>query len=104
MIKGYQKSNVHCIQFRLSFVWGGAGHLNGVKNGKELRAAYEENQPQVVQSMTKFSQSKALYDALEKLQKELSEMDGDSSFEQLQKVRAVENSLLGMKLGGVGLE
>jgi oligopeptidase A len=72
-------------------VWGGAGHLNGVKNGKELRAAYEENQPQVVQSMTKFSQSKALYDALEKLQKELSEMDGDSSFEQLQKVRAVEN-------------
>jgi Zn-dependent oligopeptidase len=78
--------------------------LNGVKNGDELRAAYEENPPQVVQSMTKFSQSKALYDALEKLQKELSEMDGDSSFEQLQKVRAVKNSLLGMKLGGVGLE
>lgn len=36
---------VERIQFRLSFVWGVAGHLNGVKNGDELRAAYEENPP-----------------------------------------------------------
>jgi len=95
---------VERIQFPLGFVWGVAGHLNGVKNGDELRAAYEENQPKVVQSMTKFSQSKALYDALSKLQKELAAIDGESSFAQQQKARAVENSLLGMTLGGVGLE
>jgi oligopeptidase A len=92
---------VERIQFPLGYVWGVAGHLNGVKNGDELRAAYEENQPKVVQSMTKFSQSKALYHALEQLQGKLS-MDG--TFEEKQKARAVENSLLGMKLGGVGLE
>lgn len=97
---------VERIQFPLGYVWGVAGHLNGVKNGDELRAAYEENQPKVVQSMTKFSQSKALYDALSKLQKELLENgeDGEPSFAQMQKARAVENSLLGMTLGGVGLE
>ena len=95
---------VERIQFPLGYVWGVAGHLNGVKNGDELRKAYEENQPKVVQSMTKFSQSKPLYDALSKLQKELAAMDAESSFAQMQKVRAVENSLLSMTLGGVGLE
>lgn len=94
---------VERLQFPVGYVWGVAGHLNGVKNGDELRAAYEENQPKVVQSMTKFSQSKALYDALEKLQAELQACD-DTSFAHKQKLRAVENSLLGMKLGGVGLE
>jgi oligopeptidase A len=95
---------VEKLQFPLGFVWGVAGHLNGVKNGDELRAAYEENQPKVVTSMTKISQSKALYDALSKLQEKLAAMDGESSFAQMQKARAVENNLLSMKLGGVGLE
>jgi oligopeptidase A len=95
---------VEKLQFPLGFVWGVAGHLNGVKNGDELRAAYEENQPMVVTSMTKISQSKALYDALSKLQEKLAAMDGESSFAQMQKSRAVENNLLSMKLGGVGLE
>jgi oligopeptidase A len=95
---------VERIQFPLGYVWGVAGHLNGVKNGEELRAAYEENQPKVVQGMTKFSQSKLLYDALSKLQKELSAANGELSFAQMQKARAVENSLLEMMLGGVRLE
>lgn len=95
---------VEKLQFPLGFVWSVAGHLNGVKNGDELRAAYEENQPKVVTSMTKISQSKALYDALSKLQEKLAAMDGESSFAQMQKTRAVENNLLSMKLGGVGLE
>ena len=93
---------VERIQFPLGYVWGVAGHLNGVKNGDELRAAYEENQPKVVQSMTKFSQSKALYHALEQLQGNY--CPWMERFEEMQKARAVENSLLGMKLGGVGLE
>lgn len=89
---------VEKIQFPLGFVWGIAGHLNGVKNGDELRAAYEENQPKVIQSFTKFSQSKALYKSLSNLK-----LEGDD-FESSQKARAVESSLRAMTLGGVGLE
>ena len=57
--------------------------------------------------MTKFSQSKPLYDALSTIEKQWEEEKGDDdcpSFLMQQKRRAVENSLLGMKLGGVGLE
>ena len=105
---------VEKMQYPIGFVWGVAGHLNGVKNGDELREAYESNQPKVVQSMTQFSQSKPLYDALTAIEKQWKE-DGEgkdddvddgacpSSFLMQQKRRAVENSLLEMKLGGVGL-
>lgn len=94
------------MQFGLGFTWGVAGHLNGVKNNDELREAYEENQPKVVQAMTKFSQSKPIYDALESIEKqwEASGAAASDDFEFGQKKRAVEGSLLGMKLGGVGLE
>jgi len=97
------------MQYPLGFVWGVAGHLNGVKNGDELREAYESNQPRVVESMTRFSQSKPLYDALSSIQKRWEEneseaKEGDDSFLLQQKKRAVENSLTGMKMGGVGLE
>ena len=92
------------IQFGLGFTWGVAGHLNGVKNGEELRKAYEENQPKVVQAITMFSQSKPLYDALEEIEKKWGTTSTSDDFEVSQKKRAVENSLQGMRLGGVGLE
>lgn len=107
---------VERIQFGLSYAWGVAGHLNGVKNGDELRAAYEENQPKIVQSMSKFQQSKPLYDALSAIEKKwegstttTNGADQDASaaaaaFEASQKKRAVEQSLRAMTLGGVGLE
>jgi oligopeptidase A len=96
---------VERIQFPIGYTWGVAGHLNGVKNGDKLREAYETNQPKVVQAMTKFSQSKPLYDALTAIEKQWQEEKiDDSDFLMQQKRRAVENSLLGMKLGGVGLE
>jgi len=96
---------VERIQYPLGYVWGLASHLNGVKNGEELRNAYEANQGKVVESMTKFSQSKPLFDALSAIKKQWAE-DGEAcdSFLMKQKRRAVENSLLGMTLGGVGLE
>lgn len=97
------------MQFPLGFTWGVASHLNGVKNSDELREAYEASQGKVVQALTKFSQSKPLYDALEKIEQSwvgsaTEEEKNDSSFVMKQKRRAVENSLKGMKLGGVGLE
>ena len=38
---------VEKMQYPIGFVWGVAGHLNGVKNGDELREAYESNQPRL---------------------------------------------------------
>jgi oligopeptidase A len=96
---------VERIQFPIGFTWGVAGHLNGVKNGEELRKTYEENQPKIIQAMSKFSQSKPLYDALSAVEKQWADSDvKDDSFEMQQKRRAVENTLREMKLGGVGLE
>merc|ERR1712127_8942 len=87
------------------YAWGIASHLNGVKNGDELRAAYEENQPKIVQANMKFSQSKPLYDALLKVQKGWeSEESKEDDFAAAQRKRAVENSLRSMTLGGVGLK
>jgi oligopeptidase A len=94
---------VERIQYPIGFTWGVAGHLNGVKNGEELRKAYEENQPKIVKAMSKFRQSKPLYDALMAVEKQFDE-NTDDSFEMQQKRRAVGNSLRSMKLGGVGLE
>lgn len=90
------------IQFGIGYVWGVAGHLNGVKNGDELREAYEQNQPSIVQAMSSFSQSRPLYDALSIVDKKIPK-DADD-FETSQRRRAVESSLRSMTLGGVGLE
>jgi oligopeptidase A len=91
---------VERMQFPIGYVWGVAGHLKGVKDNDALRAAYEENQPKVIESLTKFSQSKSLYNSLETL---VQKLDGND-FETSQKRRAVDGSLQSMKLGGVGLE
>uniref|UniRef100_A0A6U6EF43 oligopeptidase A n=1 Tax=Odontella aurita TaxID=265563 RepID=A0A6U6EF43_9STRA len=96
---------VERLQEPLGYVWGVAGHLNGVKNGDELREAYEKNQPGVVQAMTKFSQSRPLYDALKGIESSWEDATGkDVEFEEGQRRRAVSNSLRSMTLGGVGLE
>jgi oligopeptidase A len=97
---------VEKIQFPMGYAWGVAGHLNGVKNSKELREAYEGSQAKVVKAFSEFSQSKPLYDALEVVDKKLKTADAGSEDEFMlqQKKRAVESSLRAMKLGGVGLE
>lgn len=93
------------MQHPLGFAWGIASHLNGVKNSDELRSAYEENQPNIVKTSMKFSQSKPVYDALTAVQKGWeSEESKDDDFVMLQKQRAVANSLRSMTLQGVGLE
>ena len=96
------------MQHPLQYAWGIAGHLKGVKDSEELRKAYEENQAMVVKASMKFGQSRVLYEALQKVDAALMEDGGDADgaalFELQQKKRAVENSLRGMTLAGVGLE
>jgi oligopeptidase A len=89
---------VERMQFGLGYAWGVAGHLKGVKDSEELRAAYEENQPKVVTAFTKLSQSRPLFDALSEIK-----IEGEDYLQKQQK-RAVDNQIKGMKLGGVGLD
>lgn len=94
------------MQDGLGYAWGVAGHLNGVKNSEELREAYEQSQPKIVQAMSKVSQSKPVYDALSSIEKQW-ENQSDAASDWLivgQRRRAVESSLRSMRNGGVGLE
>lgn len=87
------------IEERLSWSWGIVGHLMGVKNSPELRAAYEEVQPALVQFATQMGQSKPLYEAF----KQLRDSNQWDSFDPAQQ-RIVESSLREAELSGVGLE
>ncbi len=86
------------IEERLSWSWGIIGHLMGVKNSPELRQAYESVQPQVVEFISRLSQSKPIYEAF------LSLRQGESwgQLDETQQ-RIVEASLRDAQLAGVGL-
>ncbi|WP_017324974.1 M3 family metallopeptidase [Synechococcus sp. PCC 7336] len=84
---------------RLNWSWGIVGHLMGVKNSPELRAAFETVQPQVVQFYTRLGQSKPLYLAF----KALRDSDTWTTLDNAQH-RIVEASILQAELAGVGLE
>ena len=49
--------------------WGVVGHLLGVRNSTELRAAHEAVQPEVVVFALRLAQSKPVFDALAELEK-----------------------------------
>jgi len=84
---------------RLSRAWGMVGHLNGVADTPELRAAYNENLPKVTQFWTELGQNRALYEKYRALRE-------SASFAALPpaRSRAVELALQAFRLGGVELE
>ena len=84
------------IEYPLSFSWGLVSHLHSVKNNDELRDAYNKMQPDVIKLSNKISQSKILYDALNKLV-------GTSNLDKIKR-RIVEASVRFMFLSGIGLE
>ncbi|MEM9266297.1 MAG: M3 family metallopeptidase [Cyanobacteria bacterium P01_F01_bin.13] len=84
------------ITERLGWTWGVLGHLMGVQNSPELRAAYEAVQPALVQFATRLSQSKAFYNGFKQLAK-------DPSLNSAQR-RIVDAAIRDAELSGVGLE
>ena len=84
------------IEQPLSFSWGLVSHLHSVKNNDELRDAYNKMQPTVIKLTTKISQSKVLYDALNKLIK-------TDKLDHIKK-RVVDASVQSMFSSGIGLE
>lgn len=84
---------------RLSWSWGIVGHLMGVKNSPELRKAYDEVQPKVVEFSNKLNQSQPLYQAFKKLHNSDSWQNLDSG-----QKRIVEAAIRDAELSGVALE
>lgn len=83
----------------LRWSWGVVSHLMGVKNSPELRQAYENAQPKVVQFWNKLSQSKPIYEAF----KALRQSENWHKLAPAQQ-RIVESAIKDAELSGVGLE
>ena len=87
------------LEDRLTWSWGIVGHLMGVKNSPELRKAYNEIQPKVVEFINKLNQSQPIYQAF----KNLSNSDSWENLDVGQK-RIVEATIKDAELSGVSLE
>jgi oligopeptidase A len=83
---------------RIGWSWSIVGHLMGVKNSPELRTAYEQMQPQVVQFWMRLGQSTALYQGY----KAINASSEWVTFDPAQK-RIIEAAIRDMELSGVGL-
>ncbi len=86
------------IQERLRWAWGVVNHLMGVKNSPELRSAYEQVQPHLVEFSTQLGQSQPLYQAFKQLQQGPDWLELDSA-----QQRIVTAAIREAELSGVGL-
>ncbi len=82
----------------LGWSWSIVGHLMGVKNSPELRAAYEQMQPEVVQFWMRLGQSSALYAGYKAI-KASPEWETYAPAQH----RIIEAAIRDMELSGVGL-
>ncbi|WP_310428717.1 M3 family metallopeptidase [Chamaesiphon sp. VAR_48_metabat_135_sub] len=83
---------------KISWSWSIVGHLMGVQNSPELRAAHEEMQPQTVEFWMRLGQSTALYQGYKAIQAS----PEFANFEVAQK-RIIVAAIRDMELSGVGL-
>jgi oligopeptidase A len=83
---------------RLGRAWGMVGHLNGVADTPELRAAYNENLPRVTEFWTALGQNQALFAKYRALR----ESPAFARLDAAQQ-RIVEHALRDFRLGGAEL-
>ncbi|MDY7538123.1 M3 family metallopeptidase [Undibacterium sp. RTI2.1] len=83
---------------KLGRAWGIIGHLNGVADTPELRAAYNENQPIIMEFWTALGQNLALFDKYKALQ-------SSPEFAHFTPARQtiVNNAVRDFRLGGAEL-
>ena len=83
---------------RLGRAWGVVGHLHAVLDSPELREAYKENQPKVVQYWTALGQNLALFEKYKALR-------AGPEFERLTRAqrKIVENEIRDFRLSGAEL-
>jgi oligopeptidase A len=83
---------------RIGYAWGTVEHLMSVRNSKELRAAYEEVEPEVVKLQMQIGQSGLVYRRLVDLR------DRSGSALDRAQLRVVGKLLEEAELSGVALE
>jgi len=83
---------------RLRRAWGQVAHLNAVSNSPQLRAAYNENLPEMTQLFTDLAQNEGLHDRY----KALKATPAFSDLSEAQR-KFVENELRDFRLGGADL-
>ncbi|CAH0475615.1 unnamed protein product [Peronospora belbahrii] len=83
----------------LERMWGIVGHLMSVSNSEQLRAVHDKLQQLVIETVTKASQSKILYDAYVAIRE-----SEDWNKLELAQQRIIELRLRSATLSGVGLE
>ena len=83
---------------QLGRAWGIVGHLNAVADTPELRAAYNENQPRVVEFWTAMAQNQALFEKYQALK-------AGPQYPSLSAARkkVLDNALRDFRLGGAEL-
>jgi oligopeptidase A len=84
---------------RIEWSWGIVGHLMGVQNSPELRAAYEEMQPQLVEFSSRTGQSRAIYQGYKAIQ-----ASPEFATFDIAQQRIVVAAIRSMELSGVGLD
>lgn len=86
------------MQHRLARTWSPVGHLNGVANNDELRAAYNACLPLLTAYHTEFAQNARLCAAYQQVR--------DTEYDRLQPAqrRLVDNALRDFRLAGVALD
>ena len=84
---------------RIEWSWGIVGHLMGVQNSPELRTAYEEMQPKLVDFSSRAGQSRAIYQGYKTIQAS----PEFATFDVAQQ-RIIVAAIRSMELAGVGLE
>ncbi|GAB4275018.1 MAG: M3 family metallopeptidase [Candidatus Rifleibacteriota bacterium] len=90
---------LEALDIPFEYTWGVINHLTSVKNSEELRKAYQEILPKVINFSLRMSQSKLIYEGLKALR-------NSPEFKKLNdaKKRIVEKKILSAELAGVGLE
>jgi len=83
---------------RLARAWGVVGHLHGVLDSPELRAAYNANQPKIVQYYTELGQNLQLFDKYKALK-------ASPEFARLTPAqrRIIDNEIRDFRLSGAEL-
>jgi oligopeptidase A len=83
---------------KLARAWGAVGHLHGVLDSPELRAAYNANQPKIVQYYTELGQNLALFEKY----KALRSSPGYAALTPAQR-KSVDNEIRDFRLSGAEL-
>ncbi len=83
---------------QLSRAWGIVGHLNAVADTPELRAAYNENQPRIVEFWTAMAQNQALFEKYQALK-----ASPQYSSLSVARKKILDNALRDFRLGGAEL-